>query len=108
MIYNNGYVRFLYSDEIKFDEYGVPMKVDEQFGEPVRCMFLAVTDDKMGNVSDANFIRRMYKVHIKREDIGNPIRCELSSENGNILLNGTVQSISYGKLIDRIEITIGK
>lgn len=108
MIYNNGYIRFLYSQNVSYGEDGAPLRREECFGDTIECMYSTITDNKGGRASDANFIRRMYRIHIPNIEIGNPIRCELFMPNGSSLLNGSVQSISYGRLIDRIEITIGE
>ncbi len=120
MIYLNGFVELLEgAGELSFDENGSPIVNEElrmvngELTTPnskllIPAMYQAVTDDKRGKFTDGRFHQQAYEVHIARRTIPKEVkRVRLYDDLGNLLGEFPLQTVAYGRLLNRTALSLG-
>lgn len=106
MIYENGYIQAIETEQGRFDDKGRPVFSDAVECELIPCMFRSSVNDKRGTYKDGGYSRYAYEVHLEPVSV-TAKRAKLYREDGSLIGEFTIQSWEYARILNFTQIILG-
>jgi hypothetical protein len=105
MIIENGYIQECIVSGGGIDSQGLPVEVEETWGEPIPCNIRKSKSDKKGVYVDGHFEQCSAVILIDPKDFS-ALRIKVTDNREQVLGEFEVQDVQYLHAVDALQITV--